>query len=115
MSRGGEPPYVDVGDAALLSDGAVTSLEVGGRRILLCRADGRVYAVANRCTHAAWPLDAAPLVGCELVCELHGARFDVRDGSVTAPPASRWLQTFEVRICAGRIEVRVPPPPGSDG
>ena len=106
---------VDLGPVEALPDGRAELREANGRKLLLCRIGEQVYAVANRCTHAAWPLDGGAVVGCELVCELHGARFDVRDGSVTAPPASRWLQTFEVRICAGRIEVRVPPPPGSDG
>ena len=97
--------FVDLGPFEALPDGRAQLREANGRKLLLCRVGEQVYAVANRCTHAAWPLDGGRLAGCELVCELHGARFDVRDGGVRAGPASKPLDCFAVRIEAGHVWV----------
>ena len=101
-----DPDWVDV--AALAdapSPGGVARFQLGGRGVLVCNVAGELYAVAARCTHAAWPLDGGPLEGSELVCTLHGARFDVRDGRPRARPASKPLETFAVRIRAERVEL----------
>jgi 3-phenylpropionate/trans-cinnamate dioxygenase ferredoxin subunit len=69
---------------------------VGDREILVCRAGDDYFAVASRCTHSAWPLANEPIEGTELVCTLHGARFDLRDGCPTAGPASKPLATHPI-------------------
>ncbi len=38
------------------------------------------------------------------MCPLHGATFDIRDGSCTGPPATRPIQSFPVRMKNGMIE-----------
>ncbi len=92
-----------------LAEGAVLACEADGREIALCRVEGAIYAVALRCSHAAWPMKDGPLEGCELVCVAHGARFDVRDGHPTAGPAERPLDTWPTRLRDGWIEVALPP------
>ncbi|MBW2422668.1 MAG: Rieske 2Fe-2S domain-containing protein [Deltaproteobacteria bacterium] len=69
---------------------------VGGREILVCRTGEDYYAIAGRCTHSAWPLVDEPIEGMEIVCTLHGARFDLRDGCPTAGPASKPLATYAI-------------------
>lgn len=105
------PPFLDVAAADELPAGEHLAIEAGGRQLLLCNVAGEFYAVANRCTHAAWPMDNDRLDGCEIVCGLHGARFDVRDGSPRGGPARRPLACYPLRVRDGRIEVRIPPPP----
>lgn len=104
------PPFRDVGPTAAVSPGEAVAFEAEGRRFVVCNVDGTFYAIADRCTHAAWPLAGSDLVACEVVCALHGARFDVRTGRATAPPASKPLRTFLVRAENGRLLVQVPPP-----
>jgi len=75
----------------------------------VCNVGGAYYAVADRCTHAAWKLGGEPLEGCEIVCTLHGAAFDLRTGEATRPPASKPLRTFPCRSDGGRLLVDVDP------
>jgi nitrite reductase/ring-hydroxylating ferredoxin subunit len=49
------------------------------------------------------------LRGCRLICPLHGASFDVRDGSVLGAPAVSPLKAHGLRIVDGRIEVALRP------
>ncbi len=83
---------------APLSPGEKASVVLGDHDLLVCRVRDDYYAVSNRCTHAAWPLAGEPLEGFELVCTLHGARFDVRDGCPTGGPASRALDRFPIEL-----------------
>ncbi len=106
-----EAPWLDLCGQDEVPEGSAVGFAANGRELLLCNADGEVWAVAERCTHAAWSLAGSELVGCEIVCALHGARFDLRTGEATARPASKPLATYPVRIENGRIRVRVPPPP----
>ena len=75
--------------------------------VLLCRVDGQFYASINRCSHARQALDAGRLRGYEVICPLHSARFDIRDGSCKAAPATQPIQTFPVMIEGGKVMVSV--------
>ena len=43
--------------------------------------------------------------GMEIVCSLHGARFDLRDGCPTAGPARRPLATYPIELRDGELYV----------
>lgn len=88
-----------------LDPGEKTAARIDDREILVCRVDEGYFAVANRCTHSAWPLESEPIEGMEIVCTLHGARFDLRDGCPTAGPASRPLTTYPIELRDGELYV----------
>lgn len=90
---------------AELPQGRMRCITVAGREVLLCHSKEGVYAVDNICTHALARMDEGRLRGTRLICPLHGASFDVRDGRVLGPPASRPLPNYPVRIVEGVIEV----------
>lgn len=93
-------------DADVPAEGAVTAVEVGGVPILLARRDGRVVAMADRCTHRGGPLhDGEVRDGC-IVCPWHGSAFRLDDGEIASGPATRPQPTLDVRLQDGRIEVR---------
>lgn len=96
-----------VADAGALSDGQLLSVQLeGGARICLAMVGGEVYAVDDRCTHAEYPLSDGELdEDCRLECPLHGAVFDVRDGTVLGPPAEDTLRTYRVKTEEGGIWV----------
>jgi nitrite reductase/ring-hydroxylating ferredoxin subunit len=98
-----ESVVVDVSD---LAPGATRPVECGRRKALLCNVGGAFYAVAERCTHAAFSLAEGCLEGPHLECPLHGALFDVRDGSPVRRPASKPLATYPVEVDGTRVEVR---------
>lgn len=100
----------DVAPAGAICEGHAVEFEARGRRFLVCRRAGEFFAVADRCTHAAWRFSNGSLLAGELVCPLHGGRFDVSTGRATCPPASKPLRTYAVVVRNGRILVDVPPP-----
>jgi 3-phenylpropionate/trans-cinnamate dioxygenase ferredoxin subunit len=81
-----------------LRPGEQATVVVGERELLVCRIGDDYHAVSNRCTHAAWPLAGEVVEGCEIVCSLHGARFDLRDGCPTGGPASKPLDTYPIEL-----------------
>jgi 3-phenylpropionate/trans-cinnamate dioxygenase ferredoxin subunit len=96
--------------AAKVSDvplGRVTVVELGDEEVALCNLDGVIHAIANICTHDEGPLGQGYLLGDEIECPRHGARFDVRTGGVKTLPAIVPLPTFEVKVEGEEIWVDV--------
>ena len=87
--------------------GRVKVVEVGDEEVALCNVDGEIYAVANICTHDDGPLGQGYLLGNEIECPRHGARFNVQTGEVKTLPAIIPLPTFEVKIEGDQILVDV--------
>lgn len=76
--------------------------------IALYKANGKLYATADRCTHAEWSLgEDGDLDGFEITCTLHMARFDIRDGRALSLPACRALRTFPVEVVGEDIVIVV--------
>tara|TARA_B100000214_G_C23943996_1_gene617127 strand:- start:905 stop:1225 length:321 start_codon:yes stop_codon:yes gene_type:complete len=96
-------PVADVTDIALNQS---VSVELEDKSILICNTENGVFAVEDRCTHADIPLCGGQIVGNFISCPVHGAVFDLSDGSVQAPPAFEDLETFEVKIDGTSISVK---------
>jgi 3-phenylpropionate/trans-cinnamate dioxygenase ferredoxin subunit len=94
-----------VAQAADFAPGEMRGFVVDGRDIVVGQGKQGWFALDNVCTHANARLSEGRLRGCRLICPLHGASFDVRDGSVLGPPASAPLKAHRLRIEDGRIEV----------
>jgi 3-phenylpropionate/trans-cinnamate dioxygenase ferredoxin subunit len=59
------------------------------------------------CTHEEASLAQGEIVGFEVTCPLHGAKFDVRSGEVLGPPAYDDVESYPVRVSGTDIEVAV--------
>lgn len=94
-------------------EGKMHALTVGGRELVVCRTKAGIYALDNICTHAYARLNEGRLRGTRLICPLHGAAFDVRDGRALGAPAMRPLTTHAVTIVDDRIEISVTPAGGA--
>ena len=79
----------------------------GEIQVLIARFKDDIYAVENLCSHAFSRFDDGRLRGNRLMCPLHGACFNITDGSSFGPPASRPIRSFAVRIEAGRVLVAI--------
>ena len=90
--------YQTVASSGDLPRGKTLCVEVDGREILLCHTAEGIFAVDNLCSHAAARLCEGKLKGHRILCPLHGAAFDVRDGSALTRPASVALATYPVRV-----------------
>lgn len=89
--------------------GGMRACMVGGRELVICHTREGVFALDNICTHAHARLSEGRLRATRLVCPLHGASFDVRDGRVLGTPAEVPLPTHAVRVVDGTIEVALRP------
>ena len=101
------PEFAAVMKLAGLAPGSMRACAVGGRELVICNTREGVFALDNICTHAHARLSEGRLRTTRLVCPLHGACFDVRDGRVLGPPAEVPLATHAVRVVDGTIEVAV--------
>jgi 3-phenylpropionate/trans-cinnamate dioxygenase ferredoxin subunit len=90
---------------AELAVGGMRACMVDGREIVVCHAREGVFVLDNICTHAEARLCEGRLRATRLVCPLHGASFDIRDGRVLGPPATVPLPVHSVRIVDGTVEV----------
>lgn len=98
--------WTDVAAESALIDGKPVRVDAHGVPVMLVHRDGRVLALADRCTHRGGPLHEGSLDDNSVTCPLHGSRFSLADGSVCSGPATRPVPTFEVRSVEGRIQVR---------
>lgn len=94
-------------DVSELASGRTRAVSHAGANLLVCNVDGAYFAVENRCSHAEVLLTVARLDGCLLECPVHGARFDVRDGSVARRPARRGIRTYPVVLKHGMLEIQL--------
>lgn len=98
--------WTDVAAESALAEGKPALVDAAGVPVMLVRRDGRVVALADRCTHRGGALHDGDLDENTVTCPLHGSRFSLDDGSVCAGPATRPVPPFEVRSVDGRIQVR---------
>jgi 3-phenylpropionate/trans-cinnamate dioxygenase ferredoxin subunit len=93
---------------AEIPQGSMRPYTVAGREIVICHTREGVFALDNICTHAHARMCEGRLRATRIVCPLHGASFDIRDGKVLGPPAVIPLPTFAVRVVDGKVEVAIP-------
>jgi 3-phenylpropionate/trans-cinnamate dioxygenase ferredoxin component len=97
--------FVTVATTDEIKPGERMVFEIGRKWVAVFNIDGTYYAIEDLCTHDDGPLAEGELHGCEIECPRHGARFDVRTGKVTAPPALVDVPAYDVRVEGSEIQV----------
>ena len=73
--------------------------------VMVTRVDGELTAFQGVCPHDDVALDEyGRLDGCELVCRVHGYRFDLRDGSCEHDPRLH-LRRYKVTLVGDDVWV----------
>jgi 3-phenylpropionate/trans-cinnamate dioxygenase ferredoxin subunit len=72
--------------------------------------DGEFYAINDICSHGEVSLAEGEIIGCEVECWAHGARFDLRTGEATDLPAIDPVDAYPLRIDGERVLVDVDNP-----
>jgi 3-phenylpropionate/trans-cinnamate dioxygenase ferredoxin component len=87
--------------------GAKKALKINDTWVLVCNTKARLFAVSNICSHQAKPLMMGRVRNCKITCPVHGARFDLETGEALDLPATKPIDTYEVRVVDDWIEVKV--------
>jgi nitrite reductase/ring-hydroxylating ferredoxin subunit len=98
--------FVPVARVADLERGRMQWVAVGRERVLLANVAGQFYALSDVCGHQRAPLSRGTLVGYEVECPLHFARFDVRTGRLVRGPVATDVPVYEVRVEEDTVYVR---------
>jgi nitrite reductase/ring-hydroxylating ferredoxin subunit len=101
-------PFVHVCSEKELAAGQIVRVKTA-TPIALCNVDGEFFAISDYCSHERSSFsEEGYLDGDEVECGWHCARFSVRTGEVTMPPATKPIQTFQVRMEGSDIFVLTP-------
>jgi nitrite reductase/ring-hydroxylating ferredoxin subunit len=89
-----------------VAEGSLVRAKAGDVPVLLCRQNGRLYAISAVCPHAGGPLEEGTLDGRTVICPWHASQFDLADGSIVHGPATVKPPLYETRVENGQVEVR---------
>ncbi len=103
-----ECEFIPVASAEELSDGERLFVEIDDRSLVVFKVSGACFAIDDVCSHDDGPLGDGDLVGFEVSCPRHGAKFDVRTGKAISLPAIVDIFAYPVRIQNGQIEIGIP-------
>jgi 3-phenylpropionate/trans-cinnamate dioxygenase ferredoxin subunit len=98
--------WVHVGTRSDILPGEFKIVWDGDTAIAVYNIDGALYAIEDICSHDGGELAGGDVRGFEVECARHGARFDLRNGSVTKAPAYEPIASFPVREQGGVVWTR---------
>jgi 3-phenylpropionate/trans-cinnamate dioxygenase ferredoxin subunit len=101
---------IDVGELSTFVEGIPQQTKIEGRILVLVRIGDTVYALDDRCSHEDFSLaeGEVDVATKEIECARHGAMFHLVDGTPASLPATRPVQSYDVVVKDGRVEVSVP-------
>ena len=82
------------------------TVEIEDAVIVLCNLGGEFFAIEDICTHDGSEISSGCIIDGSIECPRHGARFDIKTGEVTAPPAYEPVDTFPVQVVNDVVQVR---------
>lgn len=89
---------VKIGKIEDFPEGEMKGKEVEGKKILITKIEGKIYAINSVCTHKQGPLEEGMLEGYNVRCPWHFAAFDVRDGKAVEAPAEEAVESYQVSL-----------------
>ena len=109
MPQDVELEYVTVASVDELGPGRRKLVDVDGEPLAIFNIAGRYFAIADRCSHDDGPVGEGELVGDEIECPRHGARFNLETGKALCLPAVVDIPAYPVRVIGQDIQVGLPP------
>lgn len=91
--------------ASALPEGAMLAGCFDGEQVLLVNHRGTICALSGQCTHLDAPLEEGMIVGNEIICPWHHARFRIDSGEAVAAPAFEPLKRFAVEKREDRLVI----------
>jgi Fe-S cluster biogenesis protein NfuA/nitrite reductase/ring-hydroxylating ferredoxin subunit len=100
----GKPNWLVVENAEHLEDGTWMPVRMAGKRLLVCKVNGNLYAYRNNCPVCNVPFDTGALEAGLLRCSL-GHRFDVQHAGYCTEMPSAHLDPFPLLFQEGVVRV----------
>jgi len=104
-ANGKYPLWIPVGRLSELKENTGYKYSEEGENMLVCKTEGKVYAIKNCCANTALPLDGASIEKGYLICPWHGCAYRLSDGVMESNPMHK-LKTYPVTI-SEEGEVRI--------
>lgn len=98
-------PFLPVAPLDELRPGQMKRLQLAGKRLLLCNAEGEYYCVDEMCSHEDYSLYFGCIKGKSIKCSLHGSYFSLETGRPLNEPADCPLRSYPVRLAEGQVWV----------
>lgn len=99
--------WVKVANVNEIPEHGCFTLTADDINIAVFNLQGQFFAIENVCTHDGGTLTGGPVIGDEVVCPRHGARFCIKTGEVMAPPAYEDVRVFPVKVEENLVFVEV--------
>lgn len=96
-------------DASPAASG-LAAVELGGMRLVLCRAGDDLYAYRDFCPNCRSALDSGVLTDAVLTCRTCGHRFDIRLAGRSIGDGAFHLDPMPLLVEAGTVRIAVPVP-----
>ena len=90
--------FVKVAKTSDIPEGGLKGFEIGYNRFVIAHTAEGFFAVVDECSHDSAPISDGRVRGNHIMCTRHGARFDLKTGAVTHPPAIAPIDTLELKI-----------------
>ncbi len=103
-----ECEFVPVASVDEIVEGDRLYIEVDELAIVLFNVAGRLFAIADLCSHDDGPLGDGELDGDKIICPRHGARFEISSGKALSLPAIVDIPAYPTRVVDNRVEVGFP-------
>jgi nitrite reductase/ring-hydroxylating ferredoxin subunit len=91
-----------------LNDGQLLSFDYDGKKIMLAKMQGKIFATDRTCTHEEADLSTGILTEQGVTCPLHLSVFNLENGNPENLPAEKSLETFNIKTNENEIYVEVP-------
>ncbi|REE87385.1 3-phenylpropionate/trans-cinnamate dioxygenase ferredoxin subunit [Paenibacillus taihuensis] len=100
--------WVEVCEAGEVDVEDVIRFDQEDRSFAVYRSDkGDYYATDGFCTHGRFHLADGLVMGKLIECPKHNGRFDITSGAAVRVPACKDLQTYPVKVEAGRVYINI--------
>ena len=91
-----------------LQENVMRKADANGIPVLVVKSGGRIFVLAEKCSHLGGPLVEGKFDGRTVTCPWHGSTFSIEDGAIEVGPAAYRQPCFEVRVRDGQVEARAP-------
>lgn len=90
--------FVRVAALKDIGENAPFCASAGGVAVAIFKVQGKIYAIANTCSHAGGPLCEGEAKDSVVTCPWHGSKFNVQTGAVVNGPATTAVKSYPVEI-----------------